>query len=94
LEYLFYLEGFAPEITPGHPDYAFSKELVSTWASFARDGKPQAFSNGEVWNPNVPGELHTWMQLNEQPANKVVDDEYLRTVEFWNSLKLPGLNEP
>jgi len=37
LQYLFTTLAFG-EILPSDPDYQFSKEMVSSWVTFARDG--------------------------------------------------------
>jgi len=55
--------------------------------------KPGKFSVGEEWAPLVPGQPHTWYEINVPAVNRVVDDSYQQSWDWWGSLGLKGVGE-
>jgi len=56
--------------------------------------KPGKFFDGEEWAPLVPGQPHSWYEINNGPAgNRLVDDSYQESWNWWKSLGLKGVGE-
>ncbi|OXA48909.1 Venom carboxylesterase-6 [Folsomia candida] len=94
LQYLFEprppLDTFFQKITKDSKVFEFSKNFISLWTSFARDGKPGKLWDVKEteWTPLKPNMRQEYLQINEDPEMLDVDQVFENSWKFWDSLPL------
>ncbi|CAL8090392.1 unnamed protein product [Orchesella dallaii] len=79
---------FLHSISPSHPDYQMSADLVKLWTSFAND-EPILRFRGVEWKPNFETKEIRYLRINENPS--VIEEPFETRRIFWESLGLPNL---
>jgi len=56
--------------------------------------KPNTRQNAEEWEAIIPGNPHTYFQLEDFPFNRQVDETYQMSWNLWDSFNLPTGGDP
>ncbi|XP_021946366.1 venom carboxylesterase-6 [Folsomia candida] len=75
-------------IDPGHEEYQFSRELIRSWAYFAKHGKPPAFNGEHQWTPVISGQPLKYMKLDSAKSPGLIQAPWSERLKFLSSL--PG----